>query len=734
MSSFFPQGTFFGLDLMGNSLQAFSIAENVTGDNISNVDTPGATQQEVVLSQNPPVVSSPFESSHVPGTAGDGVMVNQIQRVNVESYDELFRGASSSENYYSTEESVLDSVQSELGDPNAGVSTAFTNFQTAVTELVNASATGSTDSAASDVLTTAQSLAQALGDSASAVSTAMNQTLTQGATMVQTVNGLLTQIGALNGQIRASTAVGDDPNTMEDERDYDIDQLSQYIPTQTSVQPDGSVLVTVNGQALVDDTSVYQLAAPVVGTSSNGAPSFNVYFDTNPPQSSSSPSIPLGSGQLGALQDLYNNKLSNYQTQLNQFASTLSNEVNRITEAGYDSNGDAGTALFIPIDANLPISAGNIQCGIEDESQLPVVYADTEANTSTTTGVVPMNSSDNTVDTSASLINNGDLANPPTGALNGQMTISVDGVAQTFNYTTDAPPATGAVPGTIYADNVQDFVSSFNALESGVTASYDSSSQEIVFTRDPTNESLALRAVQQNSPETPSFTVTDSNYNAATPNTSLLGVLGAGNISGVEQNATNAYGADDNGVANALTSLFSSNVGFPALEMMSTTGTTAGVATTVALPQGIDNVQVGQQLTIGATLGGGGQQENVTISSVSYDPTTGVESVTFTPQTSFAGPYSITSAQSQTLTQYYGQLVTQVGLDTSTATTGATTQTNLATSIDDERQSIAGINIDEQTQDLIKYQSAYQAAARTISTLNEMLSTVIDGLGVGTAA
>ena len=731
MSSFFPQGTFFGLDLMSTSLQSFSVAENVTGDNISNVDTPGATQQQTVLTEAPPVVGSPFESTHVPGTAGDGVIVSQIQRVNVESYDQLFRGASSSQNYYSTEQQILTSVQSQLGDPTAGVSTSFNNFQTAVTNLVNASATGSTLSAASGVLTSAQALAQSLGNSSAAVSNAENQAVSQGATIVQTVNGLLDQIAALNGQIRSSTAVGDNPNTFEDQRDYDIDQLSQYISTQTSVQPDGSVLVMVNGQALVNDTVAYHLAAPVVGTSSNGAQSFNVYFATNPPQSPSSPSVALGSGQLAALQDLYNNKLSNYGTQLDQFASTLANETNRITQSGYDSNGQAGTALFQPIDANLPISAGNIKAGITVATQLPVVLANTEANTSGT-GIVPMNSANNTVDTSQPLIGNGALANAPTAnfAAGTTLTISVDGVNQVFNYSSVAPP-----PNGIYADNVGDFVSSFNALQSGVTASYDSTSQQIVFARDPANESLALRGAQQGSAQTAAFTIEDSAYNAATPNTSILGVLGAGNINGVPQNASNAYGANDNGVANAMTSLFQSTVGFPALETTSgAVAATAGAPTTVALPAGVNNVQVGQQLTLSAgapdLLYPTDTQENVTVTAVSYSAG-GVESVTFTTQNPQAAGFTITSAQTQTLVQQYGNLVTQVGLDTQTANTGTTTQTNLASSIDQERQSIAGINLDEQTQDLIKYQTAYQAAAKTISTLSQLLDTVVTGLGVG---
>lgn len=734
--SFFPQGTFFGLDIMGGSLQAFSVAENVTSNNIANVDTPGATQQTAVLSENQAVVGSPFPGTHVAGTAGEGAVVSAITQINDEAYNELYRGAYSSQNYYNTEQTILSGLQTELGDPTAGVSTAFTNFQTAVTNLVNSTTTGNGLSAQSGVITSAQSLATALGQSSAAVGDAEQQTLQQGATIVQTVNGLLDQIASLNGQIRASTAVGDNPNTMLDQRNYDIDQLSQYISTQTSIQPDGSALVMVNGQALVNDTVAYHLADPVVGTASNGQQSFNVYFATTPTTSPSSASIPLGSGQLAALQDLYNNNLTSYNAQLDQFASTLANEVNRITESGYDANGQAGSALFQPIDANLPISAGNIKCGISDPSQLPTVLANTEANTDSATSIQALNSANNTVDPSASLINNTTLANPPAAAFaaGSQLTVNVDGVSQTFTYTSSAPPSPPA-SDTIYADNIEDFVSSFNNLQSGVTASYDASAQKIVFQRDPSNESLALRGAQQSFAQTPSFTITDSNYNAATPDTSLLGVLGAGNINGVQQNASNDYAASDNGVANSLTTLFASNVGFPALETTSAAGATAGTPTTVTLPQGVSNVQVGQELTIGSWNSltappGPDSPENVTVTAVSYNAS-GIESVTFTPVNSHNAGYSITSAQTQTFQQFYGNFVTQVGFDTQTATTGNTTQTSLTQNIDQQRQSIVGINLDEQTQDLIKYQTAYQAAAKTITTLNQLLQTIVTGLGSG---
>ncbi len=729
--SFFPQGSFFGLDMMSTSLQSFSVAENVTSDNISNVNTPGASRQQVDINEQVPLVGSPFMATHVPGTVGQGAIVQQIQRIHSDAYDAMFRGASSSQNYYSTQQSVLQGIQAQLGDPNSGIGAQYGNFQSAIAQLVSQAGSGNPSAARQNVLQAAQSLASALGSASNAVTTQEQSVLQQGSALVTKVNGILDQIAALNGQIRASTAVGDSPNTFADQRDYLIDQLSQYLGTQTSIQSDGSTLVTVNGQALVNDTQVYHLAAPVVGTASNGAQTFKIDFATTPPAAASAPGIPLGSGQLAGLQDVYNNKLASYGTQLDQFASSLANEVNRVTQSAYDRNGNPGTALFQPIVANLPISAGNIKCGITDPNQLPVALANTSAGSL----VVNLNSANNTVDTSQPLIGNGSLANPPsTGPVppaltNGQLTVTVDGVAQTFNYNVSAGGN---------ASSINSFISNFNAANLGVTASFDSASQRIVFARDPQNESLALRGAQAQagSPTSPSFSITDLNWTAGQPTASLLGVLGAQNLqsgagTAVVQNATNAFAASDNGGANALVKVFQANVGVPALATTSGAGVsaTAGVPVTVALP--VTNVQVGQILTIDSPPIGAGTTENVTVSAVSFNPATGLESVTFTPAGNHAANFTVQSAQTQTLQQSYGSIITQVGIDTQTAITGTTTQTNLASTIDAQRQAISGINIDEETQNLIKYQNAYQAAAKTISTMNQLLNTIITGLGVG---
>jgi flagellar hook-associated protein FlgK len=363
------------------------------------------------------------------------------------------------------------------------------------------------------------------------------------------------------------------------------------------------------------------------------------------------------------------------------------------------------------------------------------------ASTAAGTLVVPLNSANNTVDPSQALIGNGSLANPPTAAFAPilpatatTLTVSVDGQSKVLTYTSAAPTVPPAAD-TIYADNIDDFVNSFNLQHTGVTASFDPASQKVVFARDPANEDLVLQGQQGTNPETPDFTITDSNVAPANPtNGSLLGVLGAAGISGVTQNASNAFGAFGEGVANALVSMFSTNVGIPALQTTSgaaVTGT-AGTPMTVALPANSfysTQVAVGQVLTLDAQQGGGVPQENVIVTAVSFAG--GVESVTFTPAQNHAANFTIASGQTQTLAQYYGGFITQVGIDGQTAAAGQTTQTTLTTNIDAARQSIQGISLDEETQKLIQYQKAYSAAAQTINILNQNLGTILTQLGVG---
>src|ERR1700736_5823476 len=105
--------SFFGLNVIGSAIEAYQQAANTTSDNIANVNTPGASRQVVNLSEAPPIVGSPgYAAWSGPGTKGDGVLVDSITRIHQDSYDGLFRGASSGQSYFDLQQQQLGAGQS----------------------------------------------------------------------------------------------------------------------------------------------------------------------------------------------------------------------------------------------------------------------------------------------------------------------------------------------------------------------------------------------------------------------------------------------------------------------------------------------------------------------------------------------------------------------------------------------------------------------------------------------
>ncbi len=79
----------------------------------------------------------------------------------------------------------------------------------------------------------------------------------------------------------------------------------------------------------------------------------------------------------------------------------------------------------------------------------------------------------------------------------------------------------------------------------------------------------------------------------------------------------------------------------------------------------------------------------------------------------------------QTLGDYYGTLVGLVGSEIRTVATNADYTEALANDLEEKTQAISGVNLDEEMTLLIKFQHSYTAAAKLITTADEMLQTLL---------
>jgi flagellar hook-associated protein 1 FlgK len=90
---------------------------------------------------------------------------------------------------------------------------------------------------------------------------------------------------------------------------------------------------------------------------------------------------------------------------------------------------------------------------------------------------------------------------------------------------------------------------------------------------------------------------------------------------------------------------------------------------------------------------------------------------------------AIANLRGQGPDQSYSAFVAQVGSDVQSAQNTQQTAQSLLNAIDSQRQSVAGVSLDEEMTNLIAFQRGYQASARMMTTIDSMLDTLINHTG-----
>jgi flagellar hook-associated protein 1 FlgK len=115
----------------------------------------------------------------------------------------------------------------------------------------------------------------------------------------------------------------------------------------------------------------------------------------------------------------------------------------------------------------------------------------------------------------------------------------------------------------------------------------------------------------------------------------------------------------------------------------------------------------GDELSIGNNIGGSGDNRNVLALA-------GLQ----TAQQLTGG----TASYQET----YSRLVAAIAVQTRQAETGAATEAVLLDQAVGARESVSGVNLDEEAADLIRFQQAYQAAAQMISIADQLFQTLLN--------
>ncbi len=83
-----------------------------------------------------------------------------------------------------------------------------------------------------------------------------------------------------------------------------------------------------------------------------------------------------------------------------------------------------------------------------------------------------------------------------------------------------------------------------------------------------------------------------------------------------------------------------------------------------------------------------------------------------------------------TFNDYYISLISRIGSQGEEAKDRVQKQETLMKNLSNMRQSVSGVNLDEERANMVAFQHGYNAAARVINTMDEMLNVIINKMGV----
>jgi flagellar hook-associated protein 1 FlgK len=80
----------------------------------------------------------------------------------------------------------------------------------------------------------------------------------------------------------------------------------------------------------------------------------------------------------------------------------------------------------------------------------------------------------------------------------------------------------------------------------------------------------------------------------------------------------------------------------------------------------------------------------------------------------------------QSIGEYYSAVIGRLGIEKNQNSARLETKEYLVAQMDAEQASLSGVSLDEEMANMIKFETMYQASARYISTINQMLDALMN--------
>ncbi|EPJ80429.1 flagellar hook-associated protein FlgK [Pseudomonas sp. CFII68] len=350
-----------------SGLSASQTALVTTGNNIANVDTAGYSRQQTVQTTK---ASNQYGNVFI----GSGTTLADVRRVYNAFLEAQLKTTTSLNSDAAAYQGQITPLDSLLSDSGTGLNGALTKFFASVQ---NVNAKPGDDASRQLLLSDAQALSNRFNSVANQLTEQSQNINGNLSNMVDQVNNLAATVAQLNKKIAEVSNAGGAPNDLLDARSETIRQLSTFTGTQVVESGSSLDIYLGSGQPLVMGNIVNTLQA-VPDKNDPG----RIGIQLNSGSSSMDLTSVLTGGEIGGLMRYRSTVLDPAMNELGRVALVVADQMNSVQASGIDMNGAFGSNLFTNINSAAQISqrsvaslnnsagSGNFNIAIKDSGKL----------------------------------------------------------------------------------------------------------------------------------------------------------------------------------------------------------------------------------------------------------------------------------------------------------------------------------------------------------------------------
>lgn len=340
--------TFSGLTIGLSAVMAQQRALDITGHNISNVNTPGYSRQRVIHAETSPSYVGISGNGRVMNV-GTGVDVQGIDHYRDYFLDQKLRRENKDLGYWEARKSSILELEAIFNDNSEeGLQVVMDNFWNSWSQL---SKPGGGLTSRALVKESAIAFVETVRNIDSLLVNYRKHRNNEIAENIDKLNSITINIANLNYDIKKIEASGAKANDFRSERDKYINELSQMANIQV-VEGD-TLNISLEGMLLVSDTQYNALVTvPDIGVDGF----YSIKWSRNMQD------MNISGGSIKALIESRDTLVSGYKNRLNEFVKGVAEQVNSLHYSGYGNIDSTHRYMFVNSknNTNIGIEIGNI--------------------------------------------------------------------------------------------------------------------------------------------------------------------------------------------------------------------------------------------------------------------------------------------------------------------------------------------------------------------------------------